>query len=77
MVFRVSRGNVWIQIREAHYELNVQPYNQQLRPANVFLILFQGAQHSLMRAKIRRVCQSFAAKEFLLPKAHNFTKYLA
>jgi hypothetical protein len=40
MIFRISRGNVWMQIRPAEYELTVEKYNQEIREVNVFVILF-------------------------------------
>ena len=79
MIFRVTRGTTWTKVDNIEYEEDeagnliqpmLDPTTGELLKKAVFLIVYQGGGHDILRKKLNRICNAFGASKHKIPPNH-------
>lgn len=72
MIFRTTKGNNWTYTSEIPFEQG-DTRNGELK--SVFIVVYSGGSQNIIKAKLNRICDSFDASKFSLPRdASGYTK---
>lgn len=68
IIWRISRGNVFIRHQEISMVDNINRYKQENEQKSAFIIFYQG---DILKDKIANICQAFKANLYNIPQSIN------
>jgi V-type H+-transporting ATPase subunit a len=72
MIFRVSKGNAWVNLKNIDQQDLGQNYRDPktltAMEKDVFLIVYPGGMMDVLKAKLTRFCDSFNCNRFGIPE---------